>query len=174
MSVRTKRLENDYKELTQLVNDSDGSIVISSTRGRPPERYELEYKCRGIEKLRRSEPVFRNSHRVVITLDNNYPRESPEAKFLTPIFHPNVWENLNVCLGEIWTMGETLSELVLRIGKIIQYSKDVLNLDSPANVTAKNWAASNMHRFPVDTKTFKSTLSSEIIWEDMDISFTDL
>lgn len=174
MSVRSKRLESDFQELTRLVNDSDGSITISSTRGKPVECYELEYKCRGIERLRGNEPIFRDTHRVVIILGNDYPRIKPESKFLTPVFHPNVWENLNVCLGAKWTMGETLSELVLRIGKIIQYSKDVLNLDSPANNTAKDWAARNMHRFPVDTKTFKSTLSSEIVWEDMPISFTDL
>ncbi len=34
-------------------------------------------------------------------------------------------------------MAENLSELVIRIGKIIQYSKDVLNLKSPANSEAR-------------------------------------
>jgi len=70
-------------------------------------------------------------------------------------------------------------ELVLRIGKIIQYSKDILNLGSPANSSAKSWAQRNMNRFPVDTQTFKS----QIVWDDIsitgpsgtvNISFSDL
>jgi hypothetical protein len=51
----------------------------------------------------------------------------------------------------------------LRIGKIIQYSKDVLNLKSPANGTAKTWASNNMSRFPVDTQTLKVNLG----WTDI-------
>jgi len=66
-------------------------------------------------------------------------------------------------------MAETLSELVIRIGKIIQYSQDVLNLKSPANREAKSWAENNLRRFPVDTQTFKAAKkpSSVIVWNDL-------
>jgi len=169
MGIREKRLENDFKELTALVNSSGGKLVIISTQGQPPDKYVIEYYCRGIEKIQGTEPVFRNAHRVEITIGSSYPREKPNAKFLTPIFHPNVYSNLIVCLGSYWTMAETLTELVIRIGKIIQYSDDVLNLNSPANSVAKDWAKSNMRLFPVDTQTFKSTQkpSSKIIWNDL-------
>lgn len=163
MSVRDKRLKNDFQALSDLVNNSAGSLAIISTIGNPPYEYVIEYRCLGIEKLQGDEPVFRNSHQVNISLGNNYPKQQPSAKFLTPIFHPNVYLDLKVCLGFKWTMAETLTELVRRIGKIIQYSPDVLNLNSPANGKAKRWAASNMHRFPVDTQTFKF----ELIWRDM-------
>ena len=65
-------------------------------------------------------------------------------------------------------MAENLCELVIRIGKIIQYSDDVLNLKSPANSEAKNWAKNNMQRFPVDTQTFKANKkpTSTIVWND--------
>ena len=138
----------------------------------------IEYRCKGIERLQGNDPVFRTNHRVQIVLSNNYPNEKPTAKFLTPIFHPNVYENLNICLGNYWTNAETVPELVLRIGKIIQYSKDILNLGSPANSSAKSWAQRNMNRFPVDTQTFKS----QIVWDDIsstgssgtvNISFSD-
>jgi ubiquitin-protein ligase len=163
MSVREKRLRNDFQALSDLVNNSAGSLAIISTSGNPPYEYVIEYRCQGIEKLQGDNPVFRNRHQVNISLGNNYPREQPSAQFLTPIFHPNVYSHNEVCLGFKWTMAETLTELVRRIGKIIQYSPDVLNLNSPANGTAKTWAASNMHRFPVDTKTFKVDMS----WTDM-------
>jgi ubiquitin-protein ligase len=82
--------------------------------------------------------------------------------------NPYVFPNQNVCLGDYWTPGETVTELILRIGKIIQYSKDVLNLNSPANSTAKTWASNNMSRFPVDTQTFKVNIGwTDISWTDV-------
>ncbi|MEH2161558.1 MAG: ubiquitin-conjugating enzyme E2 [Nostoc sp.] len=169
MGIREKRLENDFKELSQLVSNSGDTLAIASSQGQPPNQYVIEYRCRGIEKLQEQEPVFRTHHRVEINLSSTYPKEKPTAKFLTPILHPNVYTNLNVCLGNYWTMAETLSELVIRIGKIIQYSDDVLNLNSPANSDAKIWAANNRRRFPVDTQNFKSAKkpSATIVWNDL-------
>ena len=172
-TVREKRLQNDFKALSELVDNSGGRLAIISTNGNPSYQYVIEYRCRGIEQLQGNEPVFRTSHQVEISLGNNYPKQKPDAKFLTPIFHPNVWPNLNICLDgkSSWTMAETLPELVLRIGKIIQYDKDITYLNSPANGSAKSWAAENMHRFPIDTETFKS----QIEWEEkpVNISFHD-
>ncbi len=171
MSVRDKRLANDYEELKNLVANSLGVLEMISKEGNPPYKYVIEYRCRGIEKLQGNEPVFKNNHRVEIALGNNYPREQPAAKFLTPMFHPNVYSDLRICLGSYWTLTETLPELVIRIGKIIQYQSDITNLGSPANSTAKNWAASNNSRFPVDNQTFKVNIE----WEDLTntISFSN-
>ncbi len=163
MSVREKRLKNDFDALAKLVDNSGGTLEIISKIGNPPYQYVIEYRCRGIERLQGNDPVFRNTHQVEIILGNNYPKEKPDAEFQTPIFHPNVWTHQGICLGYEWTMGETLPELVLRVGKIIQYADDITNLNSPANSAAKTWAASNMWRFPVDTQTFKS----QIDWTDI-------
>ena len=170
MGVREKRLENESKALLELVNKSGGSLKIISSSGSPPYKYLIEYRCRGIEKVgENGKPVFCKNHRVEIYLVAGYPREQPEAKFLTPLFHPNVYRDQRVCLGSYWTMTETVPQLVLRIGKIIQYSKDVLNLNSPANSDAKKWAEKNMSQFPVDSQNFKSQivwLDSPIVWYD--------
>ncbi len=169
MGIRERRLENDFKELTTLVNTSGAKLALISKQGQPPYHYIIEYRCRGIARVQGIEPTFRTTHRVEINIGSNYPKEKPDAKFLTAIFHPNVYTNQRVCLGNYWTMAETLSELVLRIGKIIQYSDDVLNLESPANPDAKNWAKNNLRRFPVDTQTFKvnQKLLTTIVWNDL-------
>jgi len=171
MSVRQKRLQNEFQSVSELVNQSGGSLTIVSTEGNPPYEYVIEYRCRGIEYLDGNEPVFRTTHQVSIHLGSNYPNEVPDVNFITPIFHPNIWRSLEVCLGSYWTMAETIPELIIRIGKLIQYSKDVLNLNSPANSDAKRWAENNMSLFPVDTKNFKS----QIDWEELpvEISFED-
>ena len=163
MGVRETRLTNDLRQVSDLIANSGGSLRLISKTGNPPYEYVIEYRCKGIETVNGNNPVYRNTHQVKIILGTNYPREKPDAKFLTPIFHPNVFSNQNVCLGNYWTPGETVTELILRIGKIIQYSKDVLNLKSPANGTAKTWASNNMSRFPVDTQTLKVNLG----WTDI-------
>ncbi|NCS00653.1 MAG: hypothetical protein GPJ07_01295 [Microcystis aeruginosa G13-07] len=163
MGVRETRLTNDLRQVSELIANSGGSLKLISKTGNPPYEYVIEYRCKGIETVNGNNPVYRNTHQVKIILGTNYPREKPDVKFLTPIFHPNVFSNQNVCLGNYWTPGETVTELILRIGKIIQYSKDVLNLKSPANGTAKTWASNNMSRFPVDTQTLKVNLG----WTDI-------
>jgi ubiquitin-protein ligase len=169
MGIRETRLENDFNEVSQLIANSGGTIALISSQGKPAYEYVIEYRCKGIERLQGNDPVFRTNHRVKITLSNDYPKNSPSAEFLTPIFHPNVYTNQRVCLGSYWTMAENLSELVIRIGKIIQYSKDVLNLNSPANGDAKDWANRNPNRYPVDNKTFKSAKKpqAQIVWNDL-------
>ena len=169
MSVWRKRLENDFKELNQLIQSSDGVLQLISYEKDPPNDYIIEYQCRGIEKLKNDQPVFRFIHQIKITLGQNYPKRSPHVKFLTPIFHPNIYKNNVVCLGDYWTMAETLSELVIRIGRLIQYDPMFLNLNSPALSIGARWAKENQWRFPLDHHTFKVTSkkSLRINWHDL-------
>jgi ubiquitin-protein ligase len=167
MSVREKRLTNDFQALSELANHSSNKLTIISTKGQPPYQYVIEYNCVGVEKLESNLPIFRDRHRVEITLGNNYPSQKPDAKFLTQIFHPNVYKNLSICLGGNWTITETLSELILRIGKIIQYAEDITNLKSPANTAAKHWAVNNLSQFPLDTQTFISETNIKIAWREI-------
>lgn len=174
ISIRDKRLENDSRGVLNLVANSGGTLKIFSTSGNPPHAYVIEYQCRGIERLRDGNPLFRNTHQVEISVeDSDYPRSKPNVWFLTPIFHPNVWsksQNQLVCLGDdYWTMSETLSELILRVGRIIQYSADVLNTRRPANPEAAQWALKNPSIFPTDDKTFKSAMNSSggITWNNL-------
>jgi ubiquitin-protein ligase len=91
MGIRETRLENDFNEVSQLIANSGGTIALISSQGKPAYEYVIEYRCKGIERLQGNDPVFRTNHQVQIILSNDYPRNSPSAKFLTPIFHPNVF-----------------------------------------------------------------------------------
>ncbi|MDJ0717684.1 MAG: ubiquitin-conjugating enzyme E2 [Prochloraceae cyanobacterium] len=166
MSVRSKRLQNDFQALSELVYNSGGTLKIISLEGNPPYKYLIQYRCKGIQEFKNRIPILRNLHQVEFLLGNNYPRKEPDVRFVTPIFHPNIYPSNRVCLGNYWSIMETLPELVLRVGKFIQYSKDVLNLNSPANSEAKKWAARNMKDFPLDNQTFTSELIREIVWDD--------
>jgi len=54
---RETRLTNDYKCILELVNRSQ-FIHIVSTEGDPPERYEIRFSCRGVERLNGNKAVY--------------------------------------------------------------------------------------------------------------------
>ena len=53
-------------------------------------------------------------------------------------FHPHVYENLTLCIGN-WKVTETLDLLVKRIINVLIYDLGVIDEKSPANSSALNW-----------------------------------
>jgi ubiquitin-protein ligase len=163
--IREARLRADFRMVSELVSQSGGTIRIEETTGNPPEIYVLGYRCTGIERLNANNPVYRSDHRVRIELPANYPGHKPLVAMLTPIFHPHIWENNIVCIGQ-WKINEYLDRLVLRIGAIIQYDPQYFDFGSPANHTAASWAQVHKRLFPVGTCNFTKPAngSGEISW----------
>ena len=98
---------------------------------------------------RDDEPVPRDVHVVEIRLHNDYPRLAPHCRMLTPIFHPNVDAN-TICVGDHWTAGERLTNLIIRIGEMIAYQ--AYNIKSPLDAEAAMWADLNVTKLPTDPK----------------------
>lgn len=168
MNIRIQRLANDFQDVSNLVATSQGRTVIDSTEGNPPYCYVIKYYGKGIESLKDGKPKFRNEHRVKIELGSEYPSSMPTAEFLTPIFHPNIWQDGKVCFGYYWSISQPLTEVVTRVEKLIQYSRDIMNLDSPANIEAKKWLEDQPKNFSLnwEFKT-KSDFSGDIFWNDL-------
>ena len=145
MSVRLRRLANDHDELRQYAADQD-RILIRNTAGDPPEKYQIEYRIKGLE-MKGDEVVERSSHLVEIVLPLEYPTMEPKCRMLTPVFHPNISPQV-ICHTDHWAAGESLVDVVVRIGEMISYQS--YNIKSPRNGEAARWAESNMSRFPVD------------------------
>jgi hypothetical protein len=66
---------------------------------------------------------------------------------LTPILHPNI-ESATIRVGDHWTVGERLDDLVVRIGETITYQ--AYNIQSPLDGEAAMWADMNPQVLPVD------------------------
>jgi len=145
MSIRLRRLANDYEELRQYAADQD-RVLIRNTTGEPPEKYQIEYRLKGLE-MRGGEVVERSSHLVEIVLPLEYPTMEPKCRMLTPVFHPNISPQV-ICHTDHWAAGESLVDVVVRIGEMISYQN--YNIKSPRNGEAARWAENNMGRFPVD------------------------
>lgn len=147
MTARMRRLAADWE---QIQKDFAGhkNIIVSPEGAIPPEKYHITYFVNGIYLLPDGRIETLGRHEVEITLHADYPRYKPICKILTPIWHPNFRDG-QICIGDIWGAGESLTDIIINIGDMIQYKS--WNSSSPLSAEAAEWALENKHLFPVGT-----------------------
>ncbi len=145
MTARIRRLLSDFE---QVKKDFSGHpyITVEPVGEEPPERYRVTFFVNGIYLLPDGKVETLARHEVEITLHAEYPRYKPICKILTPIWHPNFRDG-QICIGDIWGAGESLSDIIINIGDMIQYKS--WNSYSPLSAEAAKWAIENKHLFPV-------------------------
>lgn len=145
MTARERRLMSDYE---QVKKDFAGhkNIIVTPIGEEPPEKYHITYFVNGIYLLPDGRIETQGRHEVEITLHADYPRYKPICKITTPIWHPNFRDG-QICIGDIWGAGESLSDIIINIGDMIQYKS--WNSYSPLSADAAQWAMDNKHLFPV-------------------------
>ena len=121
-------------------------IVVRPNNDELPEKYDITYFVNGIYLLPDGRVERLGRHEVQITLHAEYPRYKPICTISTPIWHPNFRDG-QICIGDIWGAGESLSEIIINIGDMIQYKS--WNSSSPLSADAAEWAMKNKHLFPV-------------------------
>jgi ubiquitin-protein ligase len=169
--IRETRLRNDYQRVRDLVNRSE-LIHVLHTDGDPPERYLVQFTCRGVEQLTPSgRAIYRDQHEVSIYLHAEYPLKQPQLKWLTPIFHPNIHGTGAVCIGAWWP-AKTLDELILTLGEMVQYKN--LGPKDPMNSRAAAWALRNKQLFPIDSRALKGQSLEDQIVVKLDEEADDL
>ncbi len=149
MGLRDRRLIADAEEMARCTT-GDSPIRILGTEGNPPERYFLEYQVPGLVIQDGSVQPW-DRHRVEIFLTLSYPRQAPQCRMLTPVFHPNIAPHA-ICIGDHWTAGESIGALAIRIAEMLTYQS--YNVKSPLNGEAAKWAEENLSRLPLDRKDF--------------------
>jgi ubiquitin-protein ligase len=132
--------------------DGFDAITITATDGEPPEKYQIRYRVRGLEPGPDDKPRSRDEHIVEIQLTRDYPRLAPKCRVITPIFHPNI-DPATICIGDHWTAGERLVDLVTRIGEMIAYQ--AYNIKSPLDGEAAMWADLNANNLPTDPRNLR-------------------
>ena len=145
MTARMRRLLSDFE---QVKKDFAGhkNIIVTPIGDEPPEKYHVTYFVNGIYLLPDGRIETLGRHEIEITLHAEYPRYKPICKILTPIWHPNFRDG-QICIGDIWGAGESLSDIIINIGDMIQYKS--WNSYSPLSADAAQWAMENKHLFPV-------------------------
>jgi ubiquitin-protein ligase len=144
MSVRLKRLGADYENIDRAFREH-AAIRVIEVEGDPPERYKVEFKLRGIV-IQDGKVIPKGTHLAEIYLPLGYPRQAPQCRMLSPIYHPNIAPHA-ICIGDHWSAGESLAALIARIGEIITFQS--YNVKSPLNGEAARWAEQNVARLPL-------------------------
>jgi ubiquitin-protein ligase len=154
--IRLRRLKADQARMQQAFADHP-KIRILKVKGDPPDRYQVEYRLKSLV-LNGDRVVKRDRHVAEVYLTTGYPRQPPQCRMLTPLFHPNV-DPSAICVGDHWAAGESLAALVVRIGEIIAYQS--YNTKSPLNGEAARWCDGHRHLLPIDDADMRPESVSE-------------
>jgi ubiquitin-protein ligase len=146
MVPRLRRLQADYQQVSTVLADHP-YIRLVQTEGTPPEKYLIEYRVVGLVPQGEDSFNRHNLHRAELFLPLDYPRRPPFCRMVTPVFHPNI-DPQKICIGDHWSAGQRLIQLIVRIGEMIAYQS--YNVKSPLNARAAAWAEQNMDTLPTD------------------------
>lgn len=154
MSVRLRRLKAD-EEMVRRAFAQHPFIRVAEAMGEPPERYRFELKVGGLVVVD-DQVVPKDTHLVEIYLTLGYPRQAPQCRMLTPVFHPNIAPHA-ICIGDHWSAGQSLAAVVLRIAEMLAFQS--YNVKSPLNGAAARWASEHAASLPVDARDFAGALA---------------
>ena len=149
--MRTRRLRADAAAMSAAFARFD-PITVEPLAGDPPEAYRVRYAVASLDRGPAGNPVPRGDHVAEIQLNSDYPRLAPKVKLLTPVFHPNI-DPASVCVGDHWTAGERLVDLVIRIGEMLGYQ--AYNIQSPLDGEAAMWADLHRDQLPTDRRNLR-------------------
>ena len=150
-SPRLRRLHADLAAMIELVEVSD--FIRTTYAGNPPDRYRVVYTCRGLWWPEGADrPASLERHVADFYLHRDYPRRPPQIIWRTAIFHPNILSAERggaVCIGS-WSPSESLADLVLRVGDMVQYKE--YNSEDLLDRRAAEWAEAHADELPVDDR----------------------
>jgi ubiquitin-protein ligase len=146
MQARLRRLNADYEKVQALFT-THPFIRLLKTEGSPPEKYTFALQVEGLVPVNDDAFTPGGVHQAEIFLPLDYPRRPPFCRMTTPVFHPNI-DPQKICIGDHWSAGQSLAQMVVRIAEMICYQS--YNLKSPLNAKAAAWAELNLALLPLE------------------------
>ncbi len=146
MNPRIRRLNADYEKVQSLFQVHP-HIRLVNAEGSPPEKYTFAFQVQSLVPTTDDEFVTGNEHHAEVFLPMDYPRRPPFCRMISPIFHPNI-DPQKICIGDHWSAGQSLAQLIVRIGEMLCFQS--YNLKSPLNAKAAAWAEQNLAVLPLE------------------------
>jgi hypothetical protein len=140
---RAERLEGDHAEMGRI----RCRFIEWEGHGDRPQSYLVTLNLPTYVDERRM-----TSHvRLRIDLGEGYPAGPPTVRVLDspPPFHPNVFPDGRVCIGNRWDPTEGLGFFSIRIARMLLYDRPFTNPGHPANAAAAKWFVRNRDKFPL-------------------------
>ncbi|MCL1979382.1 MAG: ubiquitin-conjugating enzyme E2 [Methanomassiliicoccaceae archaeon] len=105
-------------------------------------------------QARISKDEMGNEHVFTIIVSEEYPYERPRAKWMTPIFHPNIMMPRDggfVCVRtlENWSFGSSLLSFVKGVEQLISDPNPMNPYGTDSCMEAARWYVENKPRFEV-------------------------
>jgi len=145
MNARLRRLQADHQQVLRLFKDH-AHIRLLKTEGMPPEKYTFTFNVQGIAPAGPDDVAPVGQHQAEVFLPLDYLRRPPFCRLITPVFHPNI-DPQKICIGDHWSAGQSLSQMVVHIGQMICFQS--YKLKSPLNAKAAVWAEANISSLPL-------------------------
>jgi ubiquitin-conjugating enzyme E2 A len=115
------------RELNKLQSESDKLEGISIEK--PNDLMVWFAKIKGPSETPYEEGTFN----MQFTFDSDYPVRAPSVKFLTPMYHPNIYRDGKICVDILqsseWTPAQNVRTILVSIMSLLMDP----NPDSPAN-----------------------------------------
>lgn len=132
------RRQSDRNLIEALQKRSAGQLEILSAFDQQAKQLRLRAMLPSSKNV--DYPEERAAHiAFTINFPARYPFEPPTAKVDAPIYHPNVFANMTICLGTQWSISEGLDLFVARILRLLTYDPQLVNVHSAANAAAARW-----------------------------------
>lgn len=115
------------RELAKLQSDSDKLDGIEIDK--PNDIRKWSARIKGPIDTPYEEGIFE----MVLNFDDDYPVKPPSVKFLTPMYHPNIYRDGKICVDILqsheWTPAQNVRTILVSIMSLLMDP----NPSSPAN-----------------------------------------
>jgi len=106
---------------------------------------------------RTSKEEIGSEHVFAIIVSEEYPYERPRAKWMTPIFHPNIMmpeDGGYVCVKTLdnWSFGSSLLSFVKGVEQLISDPNPMNPYGTDSCMEAAKWYASNKPKFEAEVR----------------------
>jgi ubiquitin-conjugating enzyme E2 A len=135
------------KELKKLLSDDKlEGIVIEE----PQDIMRWNVKIKGAPGTFYEDGIFD----MLIRFDEDYPVKPPSVKFLTPMFHPNIYRDGKICVDILqyheWTPSQNIRTILISIQSLLMDP----NPASPANREAAELYGKDIKEYEKKVRQF--------------------
>lgn len=152
VSARKARLKAEYEAMCALPYTGLFSWKLAPGQKAPyVTQYLITYNNKTLVKGPGGIVKTQMSTTVQISINPDvFPTNAPIARVVSGAvpFHPNWWENGNVCNGNIWNVDMWIWQYAIKIGRVLAFDPSVTNIGSPANRDAIPYWNAHLRSFP--------------------------